>query len=108
LMMGAVGMGGPPIVLYAYLRHWSKESTIGGTSLTAAITMLALLPAQWGAGLYTGPLLKASLMSALFSLLGILASVPLVNRIDILLFRRLLLAMLAVSAFMLLVRGALA
>lgn len=108
LMMGAVGMGGPPIVLYAYLRHWGKEATIGGASLTAIITFLALLPSQWGAGLYTGPLLKAGLLSALFSFAGILASVPLVNRIDTLLFRRLLLFMLALSAGMLLVRGALA
>lgn len=108
IMMGAVGMGGPPVILYAYLRHWSKESTIGSASITAFITMLALLPAQWGAGLYTGPLLKSALVSAVFSLVGILASVPIVHKINALLFRRLLLFILATSAGMLLVRGCLA
>ena len=105
IMMGAVGMGGPPFVLYAYLRHWSKESTIGGSSLTAAITMLAVLPAQWEAGLYTLPVLKSALVGAVFSVCGILASLPLVHRIDAQLFRRLLLLMIGLSALILLVRG---
>lgn len=108
IMMGAVGMGGPPFVLYAYLRHWSKESTIGGGSLTAIITMLAVLPAQWEAGLYTAPVLKAAIVGAVFSVCGILASLPLVHRIDARLFRRLLLIMIGVSALILLVRGLLA
>lgn len=108
IMMGAVGMGGPPFVLYAYLRHWSKESTIGGGSLTAVLTMLAVLPAQWEAGFYTLPILRAALLGGLCSVGGILASVPLVHRIDAGLFRRLLLIMIALSALMLLVRGLIA
>ncbi|MDE7242165.1 sulfite exporter TauE/SafE family protein [Desulfovibrio sp.] len=108
VMMGAVGMGGPPFVLYAYLRHWSKESTIGGGSLTAIITMLAVLPAQWEAGLYTVPVLKAAIVGAVFSVCGILASLPLVHRINARLFRRLLLLMIGASALILLMRGLLA
>ncbi|WP_206215179.1 sulfite exporter TauE/SafE family protein [Desulfovibrio sp. ZJ200] len=108
IMMSAVSMGGPPVVLYAYLRHWSKESTICGGSLTVIITMLFLLPAQWNAGLYTVPILKDALFAALFGVCGILVSLPLVHRINILFFRRLLLGIIALSAFMLLMRGFLA
>ena len=108
IMTGAVGMGGPAIVLYAYLRHWSKENTIGGTSMAAFISMLSVVSAQWGAGLYTAPLLKDSLAGALISVCGILVSLPLVHRINALLFRRLLLIMIALSAVMLLARGLLA
>lgn len=108
IMMSAVGMGGPPLVLYAYLRHWGKESTICGANLAAGVTMLALLPSQWASGLYTPELLHSALFGALFGLFGIAASVPIVHRINIRLFRRLLLLMLALSAGMLLVRGAIA
>lgn len=108
VMMSAVGMGGPPLVLYAYLRRWSKESTIGGTNLAAAISMLAILPSQWRAGLYGPGLFQAALAGAFFALLGIAASVPLARRINALLFRRLLLMMIGLSACMLLVRACLA
>lgn len=108
LMMGAVSMGGPPLVLYAYLRRWGKENTIGGTCLAALVAMLAVVPAQWEAGLYTPALLKTALSGALASVGGILASMPLVHRMKAALFRRLLLVMIALSALMLLVRGLLA
>ena len=108
IMMSAVGMGGPPLVLYAYLRHWGKESTICGANLAAAMTMPALLHSQWAAGLYSPQLLHAALFGALFGLFGIAASVPIVHNIDIRLFRRLLLLMIGLSACMLLVRGAIA
>ena len=108
VMMGAAGMGGPPFVIYAFLRHWSKESTICGTTLSSSFSLLALLPAQWAAGLYTAPLLKAALLGALFGILGIAASVYIIHKVNARLFRRLLLGMLALSAAMLLVRGCLA
>ena len=105
IMMSAVGMGGPPLVLYAYLRHWSKESTIGGANLSAGITLLGILPAQWAAGLYTPEILRDGLLGGLFGILGIVASLPIVRKVDALLFRRLRLLMIALSAVMLLVRG---
>ena len=108
IMMSAVGMGGPPLVLYAFLRHWSKESTIGGANLAATITLLGVLPSQWAAGLYTPELLWEALAGAIFGLLGMVASIPIVHRINILVFRRLLLGMIAISAAMLLVRGCIA
>ena len=108
IMMSAVGMGGPPLVLYAYLRHWSKENTIGGANLAAFISMLGVLPAQWASGLYTPELLRDGLLGGLFGIIGIVASVPIVRKVDALLFRRLLLLMIALSAGMLLLRGLLA
>lgn len=108
IMMGAVGMGGPPVVLYAYLRHWGKEASIGGINAACGVTMLGVLTGQWEAGMYTAPVLQGSLVGAMGSAAGILASLPLVRRIDARLFRRLLLVMLALSALMLLLRGFLA
>lgn len=108
IMMGAVGMGGPPIALYAYLRHWGKEATIGGLNAACVLTLLGVLAGQWEAGFYTAPILKASLAGAVCSVGGIVASVPLVRRLNARLFRRLLLVMIGFSALMLLARGFLA
>lgn len=108
IMMSAVGMGGSPLVLYAFLRHWNKEATIATVNMVSVIIMLVVVPWQHGAGLFTPHLLKMGAIGALFGFVGIAASIPVLHRINIGLFRRLLLAMLSFSAIVLIARGIIA
>ncbi|WP_308620955.1 sulfite exporter TauE/SafE family protein [uncultured Desulfovibrio sp.] len=108
LMSGATGLGGPPLAFYALARQWNKESVLGGLSMAAMCSFVFFFPLQWQAGLYTPELLKTSLWSSAAAILGIFAAMPLLSRINMRLFRALMLGMIALSALLLLVRGLLA
>lgn len=105
MMMGAVGMGGPPLVLYAYLRQWQKEETIGTVNAASVAFMFLVLPWQYFSGLYNQEIIRLGLAGALAAFIGISASIPVVARINITIFRRLLLLMLSASAVMLIFRA---
>lgn len=105
IMMAAVGMGGPPLVLFAFLRQWQKNATLGSVNAASVALMAFVLPGQGLAGLFTPQITRLGIICALTAFLGIAISVPLARRIDAAFFRRLLLAMLAVSAAVLLIRA---
>lgn len=104
-MMSALGMGGPPLALYAFLRCWNKEETLGALNAISVGFMLGVIPVQLAAGLYTAEIWRLGLICALFAILGVLLSIPLVRRMNVSFFRRLLLAMLAFSALMLFIKA---
>lgn len=104
-LMSGVGMGGPPLVLYIFLRHYNKEAGISTLNAASAGIMLCALPWQYFSGMFPPDIIKSGLIGGLCGFLGILASVPLTRRLNVALFRRLLLVMLALSAFSLLMRG---
>lgn len=108
LLMGGVGMGGPPLVLYIFLRHYDKKAGISSLNAASVGIMLCLLPWQYCSGMFPPEILKLGFLGGLAGLAGILASAPLLKKVNIALFRRLLLVMLALSAFALLLRGAMA
>ena len=105
IMMSAVSFGGPPLVLYAFLRHWGKTETLGTVNAVSIGIMAFVIPWLWHKGLFTGdlPLLGAAGSIAAFA--GIAMSVPLARRLPTGFFRRLLLGMLVLSAIMLFWRG---
>lgn len=105
IMMAAVGMGGPPLVLYTFLRQLSKEQTLGTINAASTAFMFFVLPWQYFSGLFNSTSIQIGLSCALFSLIGIAASIPVVKHINIKLFRLLLLAMLALSALTLIWRA---
>lgn len=105
VMMAAVGMGGPPLVLCAFLRRWPKEETMGTINAVSVLIMLAALITQRQAGLFEPELVKMGGIGALFALGGALASLPVLRKINARFFRKLLLAMLSFSALILLARG---
>lgn len=105
IMMAAVGMGGPPLVLYAYLRQWRKEATLGTVNAASFAFMLVVLPWQYFSGLYSPEILSLGMQGALAAFAGICISIPVVSRINLALFRKLLLFMLFLSACMLLFRA---
>lgn len=105
IMMAAVGMGGPPLVLYTFLRQLGKEETLGTINAASTAFMFFVLPWQYFSGLFNAANVQIGLSCALFSLIGIAASIPVVKRVNIKLFRLLLLAMLALSALTLIWRA---
>ncbi|MBR3880947.1 MAG: sulfite exporter TauE/SafE family protein, partial [Mailhella sp.] len=96
--LGCTGMGGPAIAVYAVLRHWSKEETLATVNTMAAVSMLFLAGLQWWQGLYTPVILQGAAWGMPCCVLGVLISLPVIRRIDAQLFRKGLLAMLAISA----------
>lgn len=108
VMAASTGMGGPPLVFYAYCRGWNKEASIGGCSMANAFQMIASAPAQWAAGIYSIHLANIALWGAVAAIFGLLLSIPVLKRINLGLFRKIILAMLALSAFNLFIRGLMA
>lgn len=107
VMMSAIGMGPPALGLYAYLRHWDKETALSGVNMALSIEMLAVIPSHWLANLLTPSLFYSGLWLAGAGFIGILVSIPVERRVNIRIFRILLLVMLGLSALMLLIRSAL-
>lgn len=105
IMTSTVGMGGPPMVIYAYLRKWGKENVLGGLNLAGFIFFVALIPTQWAAGFYNGTVLTIFIFGSVFSILGILAGLPVIRRVNVALFRKLMLIVLAFAAISLIIRG---
>lgn len=105
ILMGAVGMGGPPLVLYSFLRRYSKEETLGTVNVASVAFMALVLPWQYFSGFYSQHVLNLGLMGAVFAFCGIAASIPVVRRVNIRIFRLLLLGMLAISAITLIARA---
>lgn len=107
IMAGATGMGGPPLVFYAFWRHWGKETTVGGCAMANGLQMVACLPAQWHVGLYSMHLAWLSFWAAIAGVIGLILSWPCLRYLNVSLFRKIVLAMLALAAINLLLRGCL-
>ena len=105
VLLGATSMGGPVLAMYAVLRGWSKEATISVLNTMAALSMTMLVVFQWRSGLYTPSILDNALWAVPCAVIGVLASVPVIRRLNPVIFRRLLLALLTFSTAMLFVKG---
>lgn len=105
IMTTTVGMGGPPLVFFAYLRKWNKEETIGGISMTCIVQMFAVVPSQWAMGLYNFELATLAGWAGAASCFGLVVTLPLVKHINVILFRKLVIGMLILSAANLLVKA---
>ena len=105
IALGATGLGGAILGAYAFLRRWDKASAMGMLNTIGAVSMLFCVFVQWRQGLYTPYILAHVPAPAAASVLGVLASVPVLRRIDTHVFRLLMLAMIAVSGAVLLVKS---
>lgn len=104
-MTGTVGMGGPPIVFYAYMRHWRKESMIGSVAAACGIQLIMIISGQVYEGLCTWEVVKLSIWAAAGNGIGLLLSLPIVKIINVKVFRYLVLFMLTISAITLTIKG---
>ena len=105
ILLSSTSMGGPVLVMYAVMRGWSKETTLSVLNTMAALSMVCLAVVQWRNGLYTPQILHYAVWAVPCTVVGVLASIPVIRRINPGIFRRLVLAMLAVSAAMLFLRA---
>lgn len=105
VLLASTGMGGPVLAMYAVLRGWSKEVTISVLNTMAALSMLIVIALQWRNGLYTPFILDHAVWALPCSVIGVLVSLPVIRRLNPVIFRRLLLAMLTFSMVMLFVKG---
>ncbi len=101
----AISMGGPPVVIYAFLRHWDKNESLASINFSAVIITFSIIFSHWQLGSYNMPIIRQSLGGLAFAALGVGLSVPVINRVNVALFRKLLLATLFVAALAMLVRG---
>lgn len=99
--LGCTGMGGPVLAMYAVLRGWTKEETLATMNTQAALVMLFMIFLQWREGLYTAEMLHGAAWGMPCAVIGVLLSIPVIRRLDAQLFRKGLLAMLALSTLML-------
>lgn len=105
MAQAATSMGGPPVAMYATLRHWEKNMALGTLGCFYTVGALLTVAMQYAEGLYTPDVYKVSLLGVVGSLLGLALSVPAGKHISQQTFRKLTLALLAFSGLLLLCRA---
>ncbi|MDO5674489.1 MAG: sulfite exporter TauE/SafE family protein [bacterium] len=104
-MNTATSFVNPPIAMYALHVGWNKESTIGNMNVLALASCLITCVAQASAGLYTPEVLKAAFLAAPISLVGQISASPLLRRVNVLFFRKIVLVVIACGGFLSIVRS---
>jgi uncharacterized membrane protein YfcA len=82
LLGGAFGTDGPPVVVYAALKPWSKEQVVGMLQSFFVFTNFIVLGSYWVHGLLTASVLKASGIAAPFAVVGILLALKINRRLS--------------------------
>jgi uncharacterized membrane protein YfcA len=102
---GAVGLPGPPAVLYAATQGWSARSVKANLQAFFVVNQGAILIGYWWAGLLTRQVWSLTLGFAAPAAAGAIAGVLLFDRVDPRRFRQLIFGMILLSGLVLLVRG---
>ncbi|OGP65908.1 MAG: hypothetical protein A2170_05490 [Deltaproteobacteria bacterium RBG_13_53_10] len=82
ILGAAVGTDGPPVVVYAALKPWSKEQVVGMLQSFFVFTNFIVLGSYWVHGLLTTSVLKASGVAAPFAVVGILLALKINKRMS--------------------------
>ncbi len=82
ILGAAVGTDGPPVVVYAALKPWSKEQVVGMLQSFFVITNFIVLGSYWVHGLLTAAVLQASGVAAPFAVAGILLALRINKRMS--------------------------
>lgn len=82
ILGAAVGTDGPPVVVYAALKPWSKEQVVGMLQSFFVITNFIILGSYWVHGLLTASVLKVSGVAAPFAVAGILLAIKINRRMS--------------------------
>jgi uncharacterized protein len=102
---GAVGLPGPPVIVYGATRDWSPRAFKANLQAFFVVNQSVILLGYGFAGLLTADVARLTGLYLLPALVGTLVGMSLFNRIDPVRFRRLVFALLLVSGIVLLVRG---
>jgi len=105
IMGGAVGMPGPPVVLYSTAQGWSPQTIKANLQVFFLVNQAVILAGYWRAGLLTGDVWRLSVSFAVPAAAGTVLGILLFNHVDHASFRRVVFAVLLVSGLVLLTRG---
>ena len=105
LLGGAVGLPGPPVIVYGATQDWSPRTFKANLQAFFIVNQGVILLGYALAGLVTAEVVRLTGVFLLPALVGTLVGMSLFDRIDPLRFRRIVFALLFVSGVVLLVRG---
>jgi hypothetical protein len=105
LLGGAVGLPGPPTIVYGATQDWSPRTFKANLQAFFIVNQGVILAGYWMAGLLTSEVVRLTGAYLLPALAGTLAGMSLFDRVDPVRFRRIVFALLFVSGVILLVRG---
>jgi uncharacterized membrane protein YfcA len=102
---GAVGLPGPPVVLYAATQGWSARAVKANLQAFFVVNQGAILAGYWWAGLLTRAVWGLTVGFALPAVAGAVTGALLFARVDQRRFRQVIFALILLSGLLLLVRG---
>lgn len=105
LIGGAVGLPGPPTVVYAATQDWSSRAFKANLQAFFIVNQSLIIGGYWVAGLLTAEVMRLTAVYALPAVIGIVTGMALFARVDPVRFRRIVFALLLVSGVLLLVGG---
>lgn len=105
VMGGAVGMPGPPVVLYSTTQGWSPRTIKANLQVFFFVNQVVILTGYWWAGLLTRDVWRLSASFALPAAAGTALGILLFTRVDHARFRQVVFAVLLGSGIILLARG---
>ena len=82
ILGAALGTDGPPVVVYAALKPWTKEQVVGMLQSFFVITNFIVLGSYWVHGLLTASVLQVSGVAAPFAVAGILLALKINKRMS--------------------------
>ncbi len=104
LLGGAFGTDGPPVVVYAALKPWSKEKVVGMLQCFFLFGNFIIIGSYGYHGLLTSSVLKASGVAIPFAIVGILLGLKINRRISQPHFETILSVLIGIIGFALWVR----
>jgi uncharacterized protein len=105
VMGGAVGMPGPPVVVYSTMQGWSPQTIKANLQVFFFVNQAVILAGYWRAGLLTADVWRLSASFALPAAAGTVVGILLFKHVDHVSFRRVVFAVLLVSGLVLVTRG---
>ena len=105
LLGTAIAFDGPPVGAYGLCMGWEPRVFLGTVSVFFMLRGIITLVLQWWHGFFTPEVLGMAMYGTPGVMLGSLAAFPVVKRINVLLFRRVLLGIIAICGLVCLVRS---
>ena len=102
---GAVGMPGPPVVLYSTTQGWSPRTFKANLQAFFIVNQTVTVIGYWVAGLLTAEVIRLTASYFIPASLGIGVGMALFNRVDATCFRRIVFLVLLAAGVLLLVGG---
>jgi len=102
---GAVGMPGPPVVVYSTTQGWSPRTIKANLQAFFFVNQVAILIGYWWVGILTGEVWRLTASFAVPAAAGTALGILLFNRVDHVRFRQIVFGILFASGILLLVRG---